>query len=115
MTFVGTEFVKKDDHTGTITGKLTLHGVTKPVTLNVVVNKVGQSPLDKIDSFSRIQPQNRNVSKSGDRGAGLSLLLIHRLDDELQAAATRARNELGDENRDGELMKEFPLARRKTT
>jgi polyisoprenoid-binding protein YceI len=45
MTFVGTEFVKKDDHTGTVTGKLTLHGVTKPVTLNVVVNKVGQNPL----------------------------------------------------------------------
>jgi len=50
MSFVGTDFVKKDDHTGTITGKLTLHGVTKPVTLNVVVNKVGQNPLDKIDS-----------------------------------------------------------------
>jgi polyisoprenoid-binding protein YceI len=50
MTFVGTEFLKKDDHTGTVTGKLTLHGVTKPVTLNVVVNKVGQNPLDKIDS-----------------------------------------------------------------
>jgi polyisoprenoid-binding protein YceI len=50
MTFVGTEFVKKDDHTGTVTGKLTLHGMTKPVTLNVVVNKVGQNPLDKIDS-----------------------------------------------------------------
>ena len=48
MSFVGTEFVKKDDHTGTVTGKLTLHGVTKPVTLNVVVNKVGQNPLDKI-------------------------------------------------------------------
>ena len=50
MMFVGIEFVKKDDHTGTLTGKLTLHGVTKPVTLNVVVNKVGQNPLDKIDS-----------------------------------------------------------------
>jgi len=50
ITYVGTEFVKKDDHTRTVTGKLTLHGVTKPVTLNVVVNKVGQNPLDKIDS-----------------------------------------------------------------
>jgi polyisoprenoid-binding protein YceI len=50
MTYVGSEFVKKDEHTGTITGKLTLHGMTKPVTLNVVVNKVGQNPLDKIDS-----------------------------------------------------------------
>ena len=50
MTFLGTEFAKKDDHTGTLTGKLTMHGVTKPVTLNVVVNKIGQNPLDKIDS-----------------------------------------------------------------
>ena len=49
MTFVGTDFVKKDDHTGTVTGNLTLHGVTKPVTLNIVVNKVGQNPLDKIE------------------------------------------------------------------
>ena len=36
MTFVGTELVNKDDHTETITGKLTLHRVTKPVTLNVL-------------------------------------------------------------------------------
>jgi polyisoprenoid-binding protein YceI len=50
MTYVGSEFVKKDEHTGTITGNLTLHGATKPVTLNVVVNKVGQNPLDKINS-----------------------------------------------------------------
>jgi polyisoprenoid-binding protein YceI len=50
MTFVGTEFVKKDEHAGTITGKLTLHGTTKPVTLNVVLNKVGQNPLDKQNS-----------------------------------------------------------------
>jgi polyisoprenoid-binding protein YceI len=50
MTFVGTDFVKKEDHTGTVTGNLTLHGVTKPITLNIVVNKVGQNPLDKIDS-----------------------------------------------------------------
>jgi polyisoprenoid-binding protein YceI len=50
MTYVGSQFVKKDEHTGTVTGKLTLHGVAKPVTLDVVVNKVGQNPLDKINS-----------------------------------------------------------------
>jgi polyisoprenoid-binding protein YceI len=50
MTYVGSQFVKKDEHTGTITGKLTLHGVAKPVTLDVVVNKVGQNPLDKINA-----------------------------------------------------------------
>jgi hypothetical protein len=35
------------DRAGTITGNLTLHGTTKPVTLDVVLNKVGQNPLDK--------------------------------------------------------------------
>jgi polyisoprenoid-binding protein YceI len=50
ITYVGSQFAKKDDHTGTITGKLTLHGVAKPVTFDVVVNKVGQNPLDKINS-----------------------------------------------------------------
>jgi polyisoprenoid-binding protein YceI len=51
MTFVGTEFNKKDEHTGTITGKLTLHGTTKPVPLDVVLNKVGQNPFDKQNSI----------------------------------------------------------------
>jgi polyisoprenoid-binding protein YceI len=50
ITYAGSQFAKKDDHTGTITGKLTLHGVAKPVTLDIVVNKVGQNPLDKINS-----------------------------------------------------------------
>jgi polyisoprenoid-binding protein YceI len=50
MIFVGTEFVRKDEHTGTIIGKLTLHGATKPVTLDVTLNKVGQNPFDKQNS-----------------------------------------------------------------
>ena len=50
MTYIGREFAKKDEHTGTVTGNLTLHGVTKPVTLTVVLNKIGQNPLDKINS-----------------------------------------------------------------
>jgi polyisoprenoid-binding protein YceI len=47
MTFVGRSYAKKDDHSGTITGDLTLLGVTRPVTLNVVLNKIGKNPLDK--------------------------------------------------------------------
>lgn len=35
------------DHTGTVTGDLTLHGVTKPVTLDVTVNKLAENPLAK--------------------------------------------------------------------
>ena len=50
MTFVGTEFASKDERTGTITRNLTLRGTTKPVTLDVVLNKIGQNPLDKQNS-----------------------------------------------------------------
>jgi hypothetical protein len=50
MTFIGTEFVKKGEHTGTITGNLTLHGTTKPVTLDVVFNKIGQNSFDRQNS-----------------------------------------------------------------
>ena len=50
MIFVGTEFARKDERTGTINGNLTLHGTTKPVTLDVVLNKIGQNPLDKKNS-----------------------------------------------------------------
>lgn len=44
--FVGTGYAKKDDHTGTITGDLTLRGVTKPVTLDVTLNKAAENPMN---------------------------------------------------------------------
>ena len=47
MSFVGTSFTKTGDKTGTVTGNLTLLGVTKPVTLNVTFNKAGLRPSDK--------------------------------------------------------------------
>lgn len=50
MKFVGTSFAKKDDHTGTITGKLTLRGVTKPVSLDVTFNKAGVRASDKAEA-----------------------------------------------------------------
>jgi polyisoprenoid-binding protein YceI len=37
-TFVSTSVVKTGDNTGTVTGNLTIAGVTKPVTLNVTFN-----------------------------------------------------------------------------
>lgn len=46
ITFVGKEFSKIDDKTGTITGDLTIAGVTKAVTLDVVFNMEGQNPWD---------------------------------------------------------------------
>jgi polyisoprenoid-binding protein YceI len=47
MKFVGTGYNKTDEHVGTVTGNLTLLGVTKPVTLNVTFNHAGMSPASK--------------------------------------------------------------------
>jgi polyisoprenoid-binding protein YceI len=49
-TFVGTSYDRKDDHTGTITGNLTLLGSTKPVVLNVTFNRAGPSPASKLET-----------------------------------------------------------------
>lgn len=43
--FVMTEANQKSETTGTITGDLTLRGVTKPVTLDVTLNKIGPYPF----------------------------------------------------------------------
>ncbi len=45
MTFKSTKVTVTSKNTGTLTGDLTLHGVTKPVTLDVTFNKAGPSPL----------------------------------------------------------------------
>lgn len=47
MTFKSTSVTKTDEKTGTVTGDLTLLGVTKPVTLNVTFNKSGNHPYTK--------------------------------------------------------------------
>ena len=44
-TFTSTKIVKTGEHTADITGDLNLHGVTKPVTLAVTLNKQGVSPI----------------------------------------------------------------------
>lgn len=45
ITFVSTAIQKGPGNTGTMTGDLTLHGVTKPVTFNVTFVGTGRSPL----------------------------------------------------------------------
>jgi polyisoprenoid-binding protein YceI len=47
MTYTGKTFTKTDDTHGTISGDLTLRGVTKPVILNVTLNKAGVHPMTK--------------------------------------------------------------------
>lgn len=44
-TFVSTDITKTGDNTGTVTGNLTLDGVTRPVTLDVTFNGGRNSPI----------------------------------------------------------------------
>ncbi|WP_201840429.1 YceI family protein [Microvirga zambiensis] len=54
ITFVGKRFTQVDKNTGTITGDLSMVGVTKPVTMNVIFNMAGSNPWDgsKVAGFS---------------------------------------------------------------
>ena len=45
--FVSTRVVRRGPRAGTITGNLTFHGVTRPVTLNAVFNGAGTDPIAK--------------------------------------------------------------------
>jgi polyisoprenoid-binding protein YceI len=46
-TFKSTKLVKTGDKTGKVTGDLTVHGVTKPVTLDITLNFSGIQPMSK--------------------------------------------------------------------
>jgi polyisoprenoid-binding protein YceI len=46
LTFTSTSFTKADGKNYTLTGNLTLHGITKPVTLNVVFNGTVNNPMN---------------------------------------------------------------------
>lgn len=46
-TFVSDSVVLSGTDSAKVQGKLTLHGVTKPVTLDVKLNKIGESPVTK--------------------------------------------------------------------
>jgi polyisoprenoid-binding protein YceI len=63
MTFKSTKVVVTGKDTATVTGNLTLHGVTKPVGLIVKLNKAGPSPMDKtrqVAGFSAIGKLKRS-------------------------------------------------------
>lgn len=49
MTFKSTKLVMNTPSTGTVTGNLTIKDVTKPVTLDVTLNKIGQNFRSKAD------------------------------------------------------------------
>jgi polyisoprenoid-binding protein YceI len=47
MIFKSTKITRTGDTTADVTGDLTLHGVTKPLTLKVTLNKLGENPMSK--------------------------------------------------------------------
>jgi polyisoprenoid-binding protein YceI len=49
--FVSTRFERTGDARGKLTGNLTIHGATQPVTLDVVFNGFGPDPLTKQDTL----------------------------------------------------------------
>ncbi len=51
LKFVTTSFVKGNNNNYTLTGNLTLHGVTKPVTLNVKYNGNVVNPMSKKKTY----------------------------------------------------------------
>jgi len=62
MTFKSTKIVKTGDNTGTLTGDLTLLGVTKPVALDVTFNKEMPHPMNKnmLAGFSAVGKLKRS-------------------------------------------------------
>jgi len=50
ITFKSTKVEKAGADSLKVTGDLTVHGVTKPVTLNVKINKIGDNPMAKAPS-----------------------------------------------------------------
>jgi len=47
MTFTSTKVERTSDTTADVMGDLTLLGVTKPLTLKVTLNKIGENPMNK--------------------------------------------------------------------
>ena len=50
-TFTSTSIEKLSPTSGKVTGNLTLHGVTKPVTLDVTLNGAGSNPIMKVEEL----------------------------------------------------------------
>lgn len=68
ITFVSTKIEKLSATGGKVTGDLTLHGVTKPVTLDVTFNGAGANPIMKVEELGfsakgKIKRSDFNVSQ----------------------------------------------------
>ena len=68
ITFVSTELTQADGTTGTLTGDLTIKGITKPVTLDVTLLGAMEHPLSKKDTLG-IQATGTVLRSDFDLGA----------------------------------------------
>lgn len=59
ITFKSTKVIRTGEKSAEIQGALTVHGVTKPVTLNATLNYVGEHPMSKVN------PQVKDVKAAG--------------------------------------------------
>jgi Uncharacterized conserved protein len=71
ITFEGTSAQQTGPRTGTITGDLTMRGVTKPVTLDVTWNKSGEYPFG--DKHYAVGVSARTMIKRSDFGMTYAL------------------------------------------
>jgi polyisoprenoid-binding protein YceI len=51
LTFAATQVTRSGEKTGTLTGNLTLRGITKPVTLQLRLNAAGPHPMRKVPAI----------------------------------------------------------------
>ena len=72
MSFKSTKIEKTGDFTAKVTGDLTLHGVTKPVVLDVAFNG-GYPGLPKFDPHARIGFSATGLLKRSDFGMGTGI------------------------------------------
>jgi polyisoprenoid-binding protein YceI len=93
--FVSSKVEKTGDNTAQVTGDLTLHGVTHPVTLAVTLNALKRHPLTfkKTAGFSATATLSRNAFDMGAWSSfvGDEVRLI------IEAEATRSKQESGSE------------------
>lgn len=73
-TFVSNKIIVTGKNTATVDGTLTLHGISKPVTLNVMLNKTGISPVTNKQTagFSATTTINRSDFGLGAYVPGVS-------------------------------------------
>ncbi|MEL7129219.1 MAG: YceI family protein [Pseudomonadota bacterium] len=68
ITFVSTGLTQADDSTGTLTGDLTVKGVTKPVTLDVTLLGAKEHPISKVETVG-VQATTTILRSDFDAGA----------------------------------------------